>query len=94
MTLRTNGLDWLAQNAGSGNCFASSGISYRDADGVLHTGGTKDVVNAFLVANMVGNQTATIIAGTNYNGFKAINDGVDLAITDVHEAAEGNQRWS
>jgi hypothetical protein len=37
---------------------------------------------------MVGNQTATIIAGTNYNGFKAINDGVDLAITDVHEAAD------
>ena len=88
MTLRTNGLNWLAQNAGSGNCFASSGISYRDADGVSHTGGTKDVVNAFVVANMVGKTTATIIAGTNYNGFKAINDGVDLAIGDVAEAAD------
>jgi hypothetical protein len=88
MTLRTNGLDWLAQNAGSGNCFTTSGISYRDADGVLHTGGTKDVVNAFVVANMVGKTTATIIAGTNYNGFKAINDGVDLAIGDVAEAAD------
>jgi hypothetical protein len=88
MTLRTNGLDWLAQNAGSGNCFASSGISYRDADGVLHTGGTKDVVTAFLVADMVSKQTATIIAGTNYNEFKAINDGVDLVIDDVDEAAD------
>lgn len=88
MTLRTNGLDWLAQNAGSGNCFASSGISYRDADGVLHTGGTKDVVNAFLVANMVGKTTATIIAGVSYSGFKAINDGVDLAIGDIAEAAD------
>ena len=88
MTLRTNGLDWLAQNAGSGNCFASSGISYRDADGVSHTGGTKDVVNAFVVANMVGKTAATIIAGTSYSGFKAINDGVDLAIGDVAEAAD------
>lgn len=88
MTLRTSGLDWLAQNAGSGNCFTSSGVSYRDADGVLHTGGTKDVVNAFLVANMVGKQSATIIAGTNYTGFKSINGGVDLAIPDVSEAAD------
>jgi len=88
MTLRTNGLDWLAQNAGSGNCFASSGISYRDADGVLHTGGTKDVVNAFNTAHMVGEDTTTIIAGTNYNEFKAINDGYDLSVSDVGEAAD------
>lgn len=88
MTLRTNGLDWLAQNAGSGNCFAASGINYRDADGVLHTGGTKDVVNAFLVANMVGKTSATIIAGTSYTTFKSINDGNDLAISDVSEAAD------
>lgn len=88
MTLKTNGLNWLAQNAGSSNCFASSGISYRDADGVSHTGGTKDVVNAFVVANMVGKATATIVAGTNYSGFKAINDGADLAIGDVAEAAD------
>jgi len=88
MTLRTNGLDWLAQNAGSGNCFASSGISYRDADGVLHTGGTKDVVTAFVVANMVGKTTTNIIAGTNYNEFKSINGGVDLTMGDVAEAAD------
>lgn len=88
MTLRPNGLDWLAQNAGSGNCFTPVGVSYRDADGVSHTGGTKDVVNAFVVANMVGKTSATIIAGTNYTGFKAINDGVDLAISDVAEAAD------
>jgi hypothetical protein len=88
MTLKTNGLNWLAQNAGSGNCFASSGINYRDADGVSHTGGTKDVVNAFVVANMVGKTTATIIAGTHYNNFKEINDDVDLAIGDVAEAAD------
>lgn len=96
MTLRTNGLDWLAQNAGSGNCFTPSGVSYRDADGVSHTGGTKDVVNAFVVANMVGKTTAKIIAGTSYAGvlgtsdvgFKVINDNTDLAIGDVSEAAD------
>lgn len=88
MTLRTNGLNWLAQNAGIGNCFVSSGINYKDADNVAQSGGTKDVVNAFLVANMVGKQTAIIVAGTAYNGFKAINDGYDLVITDVAEAAD------
>lgn len=84
--LKTNGLDWLARNAGSGDCFAASGISYRDADGVLHTGGTKDVVNAFVVADMVDKKTVDIIAGTNYNEFKLINDGTDLSISDVKEA--------
>jgi len=88
MTLKTNGLDWLAQNAGSGNCFASSGISYRDGDGVLHTGGTKDVVTAFVVAKLVDKTDANIIAGTNYNEFKSINGGVDLAMGDVTEAAD------
>ena len=88
MALRTNGLNWLAKNAGVGNCFAQSGINYRDVDGVFHTGGTKDVVNAFVVADMVEDRTATIIAGTNYNGFKSINDGVDLSMNDVKEAAD------
>lgn len=88
MTLRTTGLDWLAQNAGSGGCFISSGVSYTDADGVSQSGGTKDVVTAFVVADMVGKQTATIIAGTNYNSFKSINDGYDLEMSDVSEAAD------
>ena len=88
MTLRINGLDWLAQNAGSGDCFASSGVSYQDADGVSHSGGTKDVVTAFVVADLVDKQTATIIAGTNYNEFKSINDGYDLSMSDVSEAAD------
>jgi len=88
MTLTTNGLNWLAQNAGIGNCFASSGINYRDADNIAQSGGTKDVVNAFLTANLVGKPTATIIAGTSYNGFKSINDNRDLAFGDVGEAAD------
>ena len=86
MTLRTNGLNWLATNAGSGNCFATSGINYRHSDGVSDTGGTKDVVTAFVVAHMVGNDSAQIIAGTSYTAFKAINDGQDLSMSDVTEA--------
>jgi len=86
MTLRTNGLNWLATNAGSGNCFASSGVSYRDGDGVYHTGGTKDVVNAFVVAHMTGNDSAQIIAGKSYTSFKSTNDGYDLSMVDVSEA--------
>jgi len=88
MTLTTNGLNWLADHAGSGGCFTSSGVSYRDADGVSHTGGTKDVVNAFLVAHMVDKPTVNIIDGTNYNEFRSINGGTDLAIGDISEAAD------
>jgi hypothetical protein len=88
MTLTTNGLNWLAQNAGSGNCFTSSGVRYRDADGVSQTGGTKDVVNAFVVANMVDKKTVDIISGTNYNEFRSINNNTDVSIGDVGEAAD------
>ena len=88
MTLRTNGLNWLATNAGSGNCFASNGVSYRDGDGVYHTGGTNAVVLAFVVAHMVGKDSAQIIAGTNYTAFTAINDGDDLSMNDVSEALD------
>ncbi len=75
--------NWLAQNAGSSNCFASSGIAYRDPDGVGHTGGTGDVLNAFYVAHLVGLDTAIIIASTNYNGIKATNGNADIILADV-----------
>ncbi len=37
-TLTGAGKDWLATYAGVDNCFKTSGISYKDADGVSHTG--------------------------------------------------------
>jgi len=85
MTLSTNGKNWLAQNAGSGNCFTTGGVSYTDADGIARVGSTGDVVNAFYTAHSVNKDTATIIAATSYNGFRAINGG-DLVMGDVGDA--------
>jgi len=93
MSLNTTAKDWLATNAGSANCIASSGISYKDADGVSHVGSTGDVANAFWTAHSVGKDNVIIIAGTSYAtryigsktipGFKSINGGNDIDLTDV-----------
>ena len=85
MTLTTNGKDWLARNAGRNNCFTTSGVSYRDADGISRTGSTGDVVNALYTAYSVGKGSATIVAGTSYDGFRSIN-GADLTMGDVGDA--------
>ena len=83
MTLNTAIKNWLAQNAGASNCFASSGIVYRDPDNISRTGGTGDVLNAFFVAHLIGKDTAVIIASTNYTSLKSINGGLDIALDDV-----------
>lgn len=82
--------NWLATNAGISTpsidgefCFSSTGINYTDPDGVARTGSTGDVLNAFIVAHMVGKDTAIIIAATNYTQLKAINEGNDATIDDV-----------
>ena len=74
MTLTTNGKSWLANNAGSAGCFASGGVSFKDGDGVSHTGGTADVLAAFVVAEQT-TPNSKIIANTSASEFKAINDG-------------------
>ncbi len=86
VTLTSAAKNWLAIHAGIGNCFSSSGISYLDAEGIPHTGSTGDVVNAFMVAHMVGNDTAIIINNTNYTQFKSINGGVDIGFDDANFA--------
>lgn len=85
MSLTTATKDWLAQNAGSGGCFAASGIAYNDPDGIARTGGTGDVLNAFVVANLVGSgASAVIIAATTYDWLKANKNGnADITINDV-----------
>ena len=92
MTLSTKGLNWLAQNAGLNNCFTTSGVTYKDADGDSHTGGTGDVVNAFYTAASTHNATNNnrnhvIIANTTYNQFidSSIN-GAELVMSDADEA--------
>ena len=86
VTLTTEAKNWLAINAGVSNCFAPTGVVYKDADGISHTGATGDIVNAFLVAHMVGLDSAEIIASTNYTVFKTINGGNDIGFDDVNFA--------
>lgn len=95
VTLTDAAKNWLAINAGTGECLAPSGVSYTDAEGALHTGSTGDIVNAFWVANSVGYSTAPIIAGMNYAGFKAINGGVDITIgTSDPLVIDGDVKWA
>ena len=75
--------NWLGANAGIGSCFAAAGINYTDPDGIARTGSTGDVLNAFVVAHMVGKDAVIIIAGTNYTQLKVINEGNDATIDDV-----------
>lgn len=76
--------DWLAQNAGINSCFSPTGVSYKDPDGISRTGSTGDVLNAFLVANMVGKSNAIIIESTSYASLKSIlNNNQDITMDDV-----------
>lgn len=75
--------DWLAKNAGVNKCFSPFGITYKDPDGIQRTGSTGDVLNAFIVAALVGKSTAVIIANTSYNQLKAINGFQDIIIDDA-----------
>jgi len=81
--LSTTVKDWLAANAGSGYCFRQSLVTYKDPDGITRTGGTGDVLNAFVVANMIGKSYVTIIAGKTYASLKALNGNQDIGIGDV-----------
>ncbi len=83
MTLTKEGKDWLATYAGSNGCFQPSGISYKDADGVSHTGSTGDVANALYVAHLVGKDDVEIVAGKSYSDFWSANGGNDLTLDDV-----------
>jgi hypothetical protein len=83
MTLTTAGKNWLAINAGVNGCLAPSGVSFTDGDGVPFTMGTKDVVIAFIGANLGNKKDAIIIANTSYNGFVAINGGQNLTYPDA-----------
>ena len=81
--LTTTTKEWLAKSAGISSCFASSGVSYKDPDGVSRTGGTGDVLNAFVVAHMIGKDYVVIISGTHYSSLKSKNSNQDINIDDV-----------
>jgi len=81
--LTDSGKDWLAINAGVSNCFASSGVSYKDLEGGTHTGSTTDVAAMLVVAMLVGDTTTEIVSGKSYADFKSANGGYDIDIEDV-----------
>jgi len=83
MTLSTATKNLLASIAGVNQCFANSGISYLDPDGVSRNGGTADIINAFVVSNLVGKPNVPIKGGYTYTSLKTYNGAVDITIEDV-----------
>jgi len=94
MTLTDNGKDWLARNAGVNNCFASSGVSYKDLEGNSHTGSTTDVAAMLVVAALLGYPYTTkeIVNGKTYDDFKSANGDYDLEIDDVGTVYEEQEK--
>jgi len=83
MSLNTAVKNWLAMNAGKNNCFASSGVSYKDADGGTRTGSTTSVLSMFYTAGQVGKTSAIIAGNYSYNNLKSLNGGADITLSDV-----------
>ena len=83
VTLTPQIKDWLAVNAGTNNCFASTGIWYSDLEGKWRYGGTGSVMSMFYVAHMVGKEDVGITWGKTYTDMKALNNNVDFTINDV-----------
>jgi hypothetical protein len=85
-TITTDGKNFLALNAGSGSpnyCYVITGLTYYDADGISHTGGTVDVASSFLGAHFLSKDSAVIIAGMTYIDWKNANDGIDIVLDDI-----------
>jgi PGF-CTERM protein len=73
--------DWLAQNAGVGNCFATSGVSYYTVEGDPKTGGTVDVFTFLMVAGFLDEtKNNVIVNGKSYNDY--IEETGESGITD------------
>jgi len=83
VTLTPQVKDWLAEYAGSNNCFASSGIWYSDLEGKWRIGSTGSVMSMFYVSHLVGKEDTDITWGYSYNDLKALNKNVDFTINDV-----------
>jgi len=83
MTINTAVKNWLAQNAGYGNCFAQSEVAYKNADGQSRVGSTASVLGAFYTAGQVGKTNAIIAGNYSYSNLKSLNGNVDITLSDV-----------
>lgn len=91
MTLTTGGKDFLAQYAGVGNCFAASGVSFKDEFGVVRVAGTSAVAAMLWSAQETGKKTFPIVDTKTYNDFYAANGNNPISLDDVGDVADNEK---
>ncbi len=82
------GKDWLATYAGVDNCFAASGVSFKDLEGETHDGGTSAVCAMLYVAQEVDEKDAPIVNSKTYDDFYAANGNNKISLDDVGWVAD------
>lgn len=76
--------EWLATNAGVGNCFVSSGVSYFTVEGESRTGGTVYVITFLQVAGLLDEtKNNVIVNGKSYNDYLAETGETGITDADI-----------
>ena len=86
MAVETNDTakDWLATNAGVGNCFATSGVSYFTVEGDPRTGGTFIVLTFLQTAGLLdATKNNVIVNGKSYNDYLSETGETGISDADI-----------
>lgn len=90
MTVETNNTakDWLATNAGVGDCFVTSGVTFYAADDPTHTtpltGATFNVITMLYIAGLlVATQDNIIVNGKSYNNYLSETGETSITNADI-----------
>jgi len=83
MTLTDGGKDWLATHAGKNGCFSDSGVTFKDAEGNTHVGGTSAVTAQLYTNQETNNKDKPIVDSLTYNDFYAANGNNTISLDDV-----------
>ena len=87
MTLTDSGKDWLARHAGKNDCFSDSGVTFKDAEGYTHVGGTSAVAAQLYTNQETNNKDKPIVDSLTYNDFYAANENNTITLDDVQWVA-------
>ena len=87
MTLTDSGKDWLARHAGKNDCFSDSGVTFKDAEGYTHVGGTSAVAAQLYTNQETNNKDKPIVDSLTYNDFYAANGNNTITLDDVQWVA-------
>jgi len=87
MTLTDGGKDWLATHAGKDGCFSDSGVTFKDAEGNTHVGGTSAVIAQLYTNQETNNKDKPIVDSLTYNDFYAANGNNTITLDDVQWVA-------